>query len=34
MRKPIPDEKELEKNKNDLPRFLEQVPGADPVNEK
>jgi len=33
-RKHIPDEKELEKNKNDLRRFQEQVPGVDPVNEK
>jgi len=33
-RKHIPDEKALEKKKNDLRRFQEQVPGADPVNEK
>jgi len=33
-RKHITDEKELEKNRNNLRRFQEQVPGADPVNEK
>jgi len=31
--KPTPDESELEKKKNDVRRFQEQVRGADPVNE-